>query len=206
MIEGIDIADLDGEIQDHGYVRNYSLESATLHRTSLLDVTLPGQFCHGYQQLPVQSKGRPRLRASPGSILNPRCLKHGPITSRQTNTEKGVISWYGTQEQWTPDSRTFSDVLNFQQGIGGQLLAVDSPYSDGNTISTSSFTIPPHIEVGSPYTVYWMWNTTEIVDHGWLVYTSCMDIDIVESASATNKYLIPGTSTCPVPPFANTEL
>lgn len=87
--------------------------------------------------------------------------------------------------QMSPDIRTFSDVLKFQDGIDGQrkvvqyimstsylttiVLAVHS-YNDiakGNY--DLSFTIPSYVEVGSTYTVYWMWNTTMMVGTKWQV-------------------------------------
>lgn len=87
--------------------------------------------------------------------------------------------------QISPDIRTVRDVLNFQDGIDGQrkvvqygisisnltiiVLAVH-PYNDivkGN--HDLSFTIPNYVEVGSTYTVYWMWNTTMMVGTRWLV-------------------------------------
>lgn len=42
------------------------------------------------------------------------------MLSKEINAEKGIISWYGMQEQRSPDARTFSDILGFKQGIGGQ--------------------------------------------------------------------------------------
>lgn len=49
------------------------------------------------------------------------------------------------------------------------VLAVHS-YNDAvNDNYGPSFMIPGHVEVGSTYTVYWMWNTTITVNNNWLV-------------------------------------
>ena len=49
-------------------------------------------------------------------------------------------------------------------------LAVNSFCSDIKIGSTLSFTGLSDVKVGSYYTVYWMSNTTKMVDHECLVY------------------------------------
>ena len=123
----------------------------------------------------------------PLSVLSPRYSINNPMLSKNINAEKGIINWYWTKEQRSPYARKFSDILGFEQGIGGQRkvifhveityywhkedLAVHSLCSDINIGSTLSFTVPPDVKVRSSYTVYWMWNTTEIADHEWLLYS-----------------------------------
>ncbi|PWY75285.1 hypothetical protein BO94DRAFT_549541 [Aspergillus sclerotioniger CBS 115572] len=81
-----------------------------------------------------------------------------------------------------PDDRTLADVLQ-----SGKLLGASPPLSA--TEKGIPFNIPVQAQVGRLYTIYWMWNTTTEVEGGFLVYTSCFDIEIIETSgdSPTTK-------------------
>jgi hypothetical protein len=180
-----------------GYIRNYSTPSEGYRNnvnpigsrsvTPLARHAVGSEpFCSGFQRFLYQADGWPRLKAPPASRILPwYSQSHLARLPERVNSSNGAIFWYGSAVQISPDIRTVRDVLNFQDGIDGQrkvvqygisisnltiiVLAVH-PYNDivkGN--HDLSFTIPNYVEVGSTYTVYWMWNTTMMVGTRWLV-------------------------------------
>ncbi|KAF7589628.1 hypothetical protein BBP40_004001 [Aspergillus hancockii] len=176
MIEKIEITTADDISFHQGYVRNFTnADIVAWTGTWPTDASLTQHFCHCYQQRQVQVEGWPRLKAFPGSIVKPHYQKHG--LGPYVNRTYGTISWYGTAERKSPDTRTFAEVLGLQGGLEGDLIYFEP--DDFHENSLPSFRVPYSLAVGSFYSVYWLWNTTERVGSSWLVSTSCMDIDIV---------------------------
>lgn len=158
----------------------------------------------------------------------PALLNH--MLSKEINAEKEIISWYGTQEQRSPDARTFSDIVGFEQGIGGQRevvfhagityywhkedLAVNSFCNDIKIGSTLSFTgregwqllycilDVEHNKDGRPWMAGILPNyMTSLHANEKQIYTSCMDIE--NKASIISH---PETTTWSIPPFADSKL
>jgi hypothetical protein len=86
-----------------------------------VDPSLSTTFCPINQLYPSQAEGWPRLRAFPGSIIKPRYSRGNPAQCK--DTDKGVMSWYGTREPRLPDTRTFSEILGFQDEGGSDCRA-----------------------------------------------------------------------------------
>ncbi|KAL1966247.1 hypothetical protein VTN77DRAFT_4600 [Rasamsonia byssochlamydoides] len=90
--------------------------------------------------------------------------------------QPGAIHWYGTRNY--SNNRMLSEVLNFKNGIDGQLLAthpLDSLQENRVSsfgINAASIMLPTDLEVGSIYTLYGLWNTTNAYEGNIMVISN----------------------------------
>ncbi|KAA8647906.1 uncharacterized protein ATNIH1004_006608 [Aspergillus tanneri] len=132
--------------------------SATSVRT-ILSRAEPGRWIIPFQRRFAQLISRTHLKQRAGHASKLTGIyNQATIFRRESNAlkEKGIMSWYGTQEPRSPDTRTLSEVLEFQSGVGGDFL-VSYPYCGGSGASVPMFKLPEGLQAGSLYTVYWLW-------------------------------------------------
>ncbi|KAE8371038.1 hypothetical protein BDV26DRAFT_299167 [Aspergillus bertholletiae] len=152
-----------------GYPRNFSFEYIP---QGFVDSEPYVYFCSDFQRQTYQVSPGSHLKAAPGSII---CPAYTP----ESHPETGFVRWYGFPTSLPRDYRTFLDISSFYEGNGGQILeAPSNPWDTGNACP-DAFQIPLDITTYGVYTVYWMWNTSLSVGDGFLVYTSCIDIELV---------------------------
>ncbi|PYH40999.1 uncharacterized protein BP01DRAFT_369402 [Aspergillus saccharolyticus JOP 1030-1] len=176
-----------------GYARNYSDSEKLMPYYTIGSADLAADFCSSTQRVPFQIPLWPRLKAYPGSTICPHYT-----LENLTNNGSGVISWYGTSSP-SLGSWTLSDVLMLEE-IDAGLKLTESKYADKQVIGEcfTSFKIPESISETTLYTVYWLWNTSVNTQNGFLLYTSCIDIEIileVEDSLSTTAPLGPRTTT-----------
>ncbi|RPA92532.1 hypothetical protein L873DRAFT_1709393, partial [Choiromyces venosus 120613-1] len=156
--------------------------------------------------------GFPRLQAPPGAHILARHTENGHVSRAEApDAFSGYTYWYGTSKPST--SHTLQNVLDWtSDGTGGKgdgrflsrgtyddgecaepgdtVISKERGIGPGGQIKScvDNFTLPGDLEIGSTYSVYWVWdfsghfgskNTKHIE---W--YTSCIDIDIVASYGA----------------------
>lgn len=148
---------------------------AFLPYNQMLDANLELNFCMETQRIPLQHSEWPRLEAQPGAIICPRYHQNASV--------QGEVHWYGTNNSESPDSRSLSDILEFAEKNGKgmdciseseaythDLLGLELPQDERYNCS-GSFQIPFEIYATNTFVVYWMLNTTQEIDGGFLVYS-----------------------------------
>ncbi|KAK6539486.1 hypothetical protein TWF694_009708 [Orbilia ellipsospora] len=193
-----------------GYIREYvgraSPQIDTLTTTRFTTLTSSQNVCSDRTKSPGQIANFPKLKATPGDLVQAQYLENGHIwqTLDGQNGPKanpGTIYWYGTQNPRS--DRNITSVLEWTKdgkGGDGQGVLLDiTPFDDGVCIEVghenagpgrvsgpckSYFRLPTNVQVGKDYTVYWLWDYS--LHFGpkpgyveW--YSACMDISIVSN-------------------------
>ncbi|KAE8390143.1 hypothetical protein BDV23DRAFT_183836 [Aspergillus alliaceus] len=146
-----------------------------LRAHGILDHDTSATFCRELEETSRQRQYLPRLKAPAGALV---C----PLYSFDTTDkiQHGLVRWYGSPDSKASDKLSLADVLSYGKDI--KELAVYPHRSTVNDQCSDSFRIPHDTKPASLYTIYWMWNTTQIVGDGlgFQLYTSCFDIEIAK--------------------------
>ncbi|PLB48768.1 hypothetical protein P170DRAFT_464398, partial [Aspergillus steynii IBT 23096] len=164
-----------------GFPRNFSSEWINAESYSFIDTEPMSFFCSTSQRLPYQQTSWPRLKATPGSTICPHYALD--TLSTRDRVDRGVISWYGSSYTNLTDLKSLSDVINIPEAGTGQELAMHSYPSLVHSACPTPFRIPKDLKISSIYTIYWLWNTTKLMETGFQIYTTCIDIEITSDLS-----------------------
>ncbi|KAF3907526.1 hypothetical protein AA313_de0201767 [Arthrobotrys entomopaga] len=193
-----------------GYIRNYvgraSTQIDTLTTTRFTSLTSSQNVCSDRTKSPGQLPGFPKLKATPGDLVQAQYLENGHIWQTLSGqngpaANPGTIYWYGTQNPRS--DRNITSVLEWTKdgkGGDGQGVLLDiTPFDDGVCIEVghenagpgrvsgpckSYFRLPTNVKVGKDYTVYWLWDYSQHFGPkpGYVEwYSACMDISIVNT-------------------------
>ena len=66
--------------------------------------------------------------------------------------------------------------------------------SSGTVICQTDVSLPSNLSVGDVYTIYWVWDWPTLTTNTQEIYTTCMDIQIVDGSSSSTTSGSPGSS------------
>ncbi|KAB8227267.1 uncharacterized protein BDW43DRAFT_256058 [Aspergillus alliaceus] len=173
--------------QNIGYPRNFSLEYMPQSFYGFIDSEPYSYFCSDFQRQTYQVSPWNLLKAAPGSIICPSYIP-------ESHPKTGFVRWYGFPTLSPQDYRTFSDISSFYKDHRGHILKTPLYPWDTRNACPNAFQIPWDVTSYGVYTIYWIWNTTLSVGDGFLVYTSCIDIELVPAIPLNPSAPSKGTS------------